>query len=105
MLALHAKDPSSILGASTRSNNLESVEFYWIRRYLFEKYNSKCQRCGWGEVNSFTKLVPLQVHHIDGNCINNNEDNLQLLCPNCHSLTDTYGSLNANSSRAYRRQK
>lgn len=76
-----------------------------IRRYLFEKYNSKCQRCGWGEVNSFTKLVPLQVHHIDGNCINNNEDNLQLLCPNCHSLTDTYGSLNANSSRAYRRQK
>lgn len=76
-----------------------------IRRYLFEKYNSKCQRCGWGEVNPFTKLVPLQVHHIDGNCINNNEDNLQLLCPNCHSLTDTYGSLNANSSRAYRRQK
>ena len=76
-----------------------------IRRYLFEKYNSKCQRCGWGEVNSFTKLVPLQVHHIDGNCINNNEDNLQLLCPNCHSLTDTYGSPNANSSRAYRRQK
>jgi hypothetical protein len=76
-----------------------------IRRYLFEKYNSKCQRCDWGEVNSFTKLVPLQVHHIDGNCTNNNEDNLQLLCPNCHSLTDTYGSLNANSSRAYRRQK
>lgn len=76
-----------------------------IRRYLFEKYNSKCQRCGWGEVNPFTKLVPLQVHHIDGNCINNSEDNLQLLCPNCHSLTDTYGSLNANSSRAYRRQK
>ena len=76
-----------------------------IRRYLFEKYNSKCQRCDWGEVNSFTKLVPLQVHHIDGNCTNNNEDNLQLLCPNCHSLTDTYGSLNANSSRTYRRQK
>ena len=75
----------------------------------FNKDTSKairhCLNCGWGEVNSFTKLVPLQVHHIDGNCINNNEDNLQLLCPNCHSLTDTYGSLNANSSRAYRRQK
>ena len=24
------------------------------------------------------------VHHIDGNCTNNKEENLQLLCPNCH---------------------
>lgn len=27
------------------------------------------------------------------------EDNLQLLCPNCHSLTENYGRLNAKSTR------
>ena len=76
-----------------------------IRTYLFEKYNCKCQKCGWGEENPKTHKVPLQIHHIDGNCLNNNEDNLQLLCPNCHSLTDTFGNSNKNSKRVFRRQK
>lgn len=76
-----------------------------IRRYLFDKYNCKCQKCGWGEVNKTSNKVPLQIHHIDGNCLNNKEENLELLCPNCHSLTDTYGSLNESSNRIFRKQK
>lgn len=70
-----------------------------IRRYLFEKYKCKCQICGWGEVNKFTNKVPLQIHHIDGDCTNNIESNLQLLCPNCHSLTENFGRLNKNATR------
>lgn len=31
--------------------------------------------------------APLEIEHIDGNALNNKEDNLILLCPNCHSLT------------------
>jgi predicted HNH restriction endonuclease len=27
----------------------------------------------------------LQLHHIDGNRENNKEENLTLLCPNCHT--------------------
>lgn len=74
-----------------------------IRRYLFEKHNCRCQRCEWGEQNMFTGKVPLQIHHIDGNCLNNKEDNLQLLCPNCHSLTETFGSRNRlNGSKRVR---
>ena len=65
-----------------------------IRRYLFEKYEGKCQLCGWGETNPITNKVPLEVHHIDGDFKNNAEDNLQLLCPNCHSLTTTFKRLN-----------
>ena len=76
-----------------------------IRRYLSEKYNSKCQKCGWGEKNPITNKVPLQIHHIDGDCTNNKEENLQLLCPNCHSLTETFGNLNENSKRVFRKQK
>ena len=70
-----------------------------IRRYLFDKYNCCCQICGWNEINPFTKNIPLQIHHIDGNCLNNKEENLQLLCPNHHSLTETFGSLNKVSNR------
>ena len=77
----------------------------YIRRYLFKKYNNSCQECGWNKINPKSGKVPLQIHHIDGNCLNNKEENLQLLCPNCHSLTDTYGNLNENSSRIYRKQK
>ena len=62
----------------------------YIRRYIFEKNYNKCELCGWGEINSFTNTLPLEVHHKDGNYKNNTEDNLQLLCPNCHSLTENY---------------
>jgi len=65
-----------------------------IRKYLFLKYNNGCQQCGWSIVHPKTKKVPLQIDHKDGNCLNNRPDNLRLLCPNCHALTDTYGSLN-----------
>lgn len=77
----------------------------YIRRYLFEKYNNSCQECGWNKINPKSGKIPLQIHHIDGDCLNNKEENLQLLCPNCHSLTDTFGNLNTESSRVYRKQK
>ncbi|MFW5895280.1 MAG: HNH endonuclease [archaeon] len=37
----------------------------------------------------------LEIEHIDGNAKNNREENLDLICPNCHSLTSTYKALNS----------
>lgn len=73
-----------------------------IRRYLLNKYGNKCCKCGWHEVNPFTNKVPLEIHHKDGDYTNNDEENLELLCPNCHSLTDTYKNGNANNGRKER---
>lgn len=70
-----------------------------IRNYLLKKNNYKCELCGWGEVNPYTNKIPLQIHHIDGNSENNIESNLQVLCPNCHSLTENFGSRNKNAPR------
>ena len=64
-----------------------------IKRYLFDKYNSSCCMCGWNETNHYSGKIPLEVHHIDGDYRNNREENLQLLCPNCHSLTNNYKSI------------
>ena len=70
-----------------------------IRRYIKEKYNNQCCKCGWHEINPKTNKVPVEIHHIDGNYQNNKEENLELLCPNCHSLTTTYKALNCGDGR------
>ena len=36
--------------------------------------------------------IMLELHHIDGNHNNNKLENLQMLCPNCHSITDNFKS-------------
>lgn len=74
----------------------------YIRRYLFEQANNKCTLCGWGEINPTTKKSPLEIDHIDGNCKNNRPENLRLICPNCHSLTPTYRSLNKGNGNKER---
>ena len=70
-----------------------------IKTYLLEKYNNQCARCGWGETNQYTGKIPLEIEHIDGNYKNNKEENLIVLCPNCHSLTSTYKGANYNHGR------
>jgi len=70
-----------------------------IRRYLFKKFKNKCSKCGWKKVNQYTGKIPLTVEHKDGNYKNNNEENLDLICPNCHSLTATYCSRNKGRGR------
>jgi hypothetical protein len=70
-----------------------------VRRYLIEKRGEKCQKCGWGERNVTTGKVPLTIGHIDGDWTNSSEGNLEILCPNCHSLTATYGALNKGKGR------
>lgn len=38
--------------------------------------------------------LPLELHHIDGDRFNNQLENLQILCPNCHSLTPNHSKKN-----------
>lgn len=76
----------------------------YIRNYMLRKYNNKCSLCGWCETNPITNKIPLHLDHIDGNCLNNSENNLRIICPNCHSLTNNYGTLNkGHSKRVYRK--
>lgn len=49
-----------------------------------------CKRTMWNNEN-----IPLELHHIDGNRFNNSVENFQLLCPNCHALTDSYRGRNS----------
>lgn len=48
----------------------------------------KCENCGLTEW--LGKEITLEIHHIDGDHLNNSLENLQLLCPNCHSYTENW---------------
>lgn len=75
-----------------------------LRAYLLRSTH-KCMNpeCCWDW--SKNKNVVLEVHHIDGDPTNNVLSNVLLLCPNCHSLTDTYKAKNTGNGRAFRRQR
>lgn len=74
----------------------------WFKKYLIYKHGEKCMRCGWKVLNTFTGKVPIELEHKDGNCDNDNISNLELLCPNCHSLTSTYKGANKNKAGSSR---
>ena len=91
------------VGEETGINGEYGISVH-LKKYLFKKYNNKCAKCGWGEINPYTDKIPLEVEHIDGNYLNNSEENLTLLCPNCHSLTATYKGANKGHGRKERKK-
>lgn len=52
----------------------------------------RCESCGIVDWNG--KELRFQLDHIDGDKYNNLLENLRILCPNCHSQTDTWCGLN-----------
>ena len=70
-------------------------------RCLTHLHSYKCVLCNNGGVHRNVPLV-LQLDHIDGNAGNDNPKNLRLLCPNCHSQTDTFVAKNKGKGRQSR---
>lgn len=64
----------------------------WLLDLKIKEYI--CEICGISEYNN--KQISLELDHIDGNMNNNKLENLRILCPNCHSQTDTYKGKNKN---------
>ena len=53
-----------------------------------------CESCGIGEEWN-GKPLTLQLHHVNGRNRDHRIENIQLLCPNCHTQTETYVSRNS----------
>jgi len=61
----------------------------------------KCDICG--NTEWMGKLIPLELHHKDGDRTNNEIENLEFHCPNCHAQTDNYCSKNIKSDNKKKR--
>lgn len=58
-------------------------------RLISEGYKPrKCENCG--RASWVGKIIPLELHHNNGDKSDNRIENLQLYCPNCHALTESY---------------
>lgn len=69
----------------------------WINQAIKEKLlefnlkEDKCEVCGQSSLWNGKKLS-LQIDHINGIFNDNRFENLRIICPNCHSQTDTFSS-------------
>ena len=59
--------------------------------------HDRCECCGIDEWRG--KPLAVALHHVNGDGCDNRLENLQLLCPNCHSQTPNYGARNAKIRR------
>jgi hypothetical protein len=75
-------------------SNKQSITSWKLKRRLLKEniFEHKC--CNCLQETWLNQKIPLELHHIDGNHSNNNLENISLLCPNCHALTDNYRSKN-----------
>ena len=70
-----------------------------VRNYLLELSNYSCSKCGFCTVHPDDGHTILEINHIDGNGLNHSPNNLEVLCPNCHTLTPNYRGRNIGNGR------
>ena len=85
--------PRVILDEILRGEHPHFQTFKLKKRLLREGIvKNECSLCGISEWNGLP--INIELDHIDGNRTNHKLENLRMLCPNCHSQTDTYRAKN-----------
>lgn len=82
-------EPIEQILAAGRRRNRTHVKWRLLSAGL---KGDRCEICGAADWRG--RQLSLELHHVNGDGLDNRLENLQLLCPNCHSQTDTWGARN-----------
>ena len=82
---------SEILVVNSTYTNIARLKVRLLRVGLLE---AKCYGEGCGLTEWRGRPISLQLDHINGDNLDHRIENLRLLCPNCHSQTDTFAGKN-----------
>jgi hypothetical protein len=81
---------------STYTSGLPISSYYLKNQLLKLGYKEYvCEMCDGLEW--LGQKIPLELHHVNGNRFDNRIENIQLLCPNCHSFTENYRGKNMSA--------
>lgn len=98
LMQIEYKGNQGMFGKKTDSKRKTAIEYLnkevvvvsKLRRKLIED-GLKKKECEMCSISTWQGMeLPLELHHIDGDRFNNEISNLQILCPNCHSLTPNH---------------
>ena len=78
----------------------ESRSRHTVKRTLLAAgiLKNRCDECGLTDWRG--KPLSIQIDHVNGVRDDHRLENLRMLCPNCHSQTDTYGARNRGRLKA-----
>jgi HNH endonuclease/Homeodomain-like domain len=82
-------EPIDAVLSSGRQRSRTHVKLRLLEAGLKER---RCEICGLAEW--YGRPLALELHHVNGDGLDNRLENLQLLCPNCHSQTESWGGRN-----------
>ena len=89
------REPIEDILASGRRRSRSHVKLRLLDAGLKKE---SCERCGLSAWRG--ESLSLELHHVNGDGLDNRLENLLLLCPNCHSQTDTWGGRNRTRAAA-----
>lgn len=92
MSDLTKKKISNTKRAALLEKSFEELGINGKRSRILLEQNQKCNRCGIDEWQG--ESITLELDHKDGDKKNESRNNLECLCPNCHSLTPTWRGRN-----------
>lgn len=90
----HGLTLEEILVENSTYNNGNNLKEKLFNAGLKER---RCERCGLTEWQD--NPIPFQLHHKNGIHNDNRLENLELLCPNCHAITDNFAGKNIDRSK------
>lgn len=97
--SIRAVPKNRIVESDLHENSL--LQSGTVKRFLIRNGLKKeaCEECGWCKRRQSDNKIPVQLHHINGDSSDNRIENLQILCPSCHSLTPNYSGKNKKNPK------